>query len=840
MQANELYEFYLHSASSIQATVLMPLNTNPSCFHCGLPVLSKRPPTFQIDTTTHAFCCHGCHSICQAIIQSGNKDYYRYREGTNKTADTEDLPDLLKRLKLYDKTEIQRTFVRTDKNNDWKEAWLILEEIRCAACLWLNERTLRQLDGVLEVQMDYTGQQARVRWQPDKIKLSEILTAISNIGYIAHPFDAKHREALNKEQQQRSIKRIVFAVIFGMMVMQTAVSSYFFGASNEQGDYPLWITISRWSSLTATGFILLYSGQLFFRHAWRDLKNKTLGMDVPIALGLLVAWLGSLHSTVTGQGEVYYESIAMFVLLILIARFIELRARIDATALLDRTVKIIPATARRISNDSHHSLEEVAVIELQVGDRIQLSPGETVPVDAVLQSTVSHFDEALLSGESLPVKHSKGEHIMGGSINIDQPITLEVCSNSAHSTLSKMQQLTQQSVNDKPYYVDLAESVAGKFVATILFIATATLLYWLWVAPQYAIGHMVAVLIVTCPCALALAAPVSLSLCAAGLSRLQVMTVRMSAIEEMSHIDTLVFDKTGTLTQGKPQLASIIALGKQSKDRYLALAASMEQQSEHPFAKALRDAASGLTHVSLEKRLNHLGKGIEATLKGTQWKLGSEAFAGGESSLQDQQRLNTLREQGFSLLYLSNTLDLQAIFCIHDPLREGIEAFLAELSADKQCVILSGDHPQSVTAMAKSLGITESYGGMSPEDKLQWIKQRQQQGHAILMLGDGINDAPTLAAANVSLAFNDATDLAQSQCDLMILRKDYKHLASAFSLMKKTRTIILQNLGWAIAYNLLAIPAAAMGLVTPWMAAIGMSLSSFVVVLNSLRLRKMT
>jgi Cu2+-exporting ATPase len=265
----------------------------------------------------------------------------------------------------------------------------------------------------------------------------------------------------------------------------------------------------------------------------------------------------------------------------------------------------------------------------------------------------------------------------------------------------------------------------------------------------------------------------------------------------------------------------------------------MEQQSEHPFANALRDAATALTKVSLEQRFNHLGKGIEATLKGKQWKLGSESFAGGEPLLQDQQRLNTLRDQGFSLLYLSNTLGLQAIFCIHDPLREGIEAFLADLSADKHCVILSGDHPQSVTAMASSLGITESYGGMSPEDKLQWIKQRQQQGHVILMLGDGINDAPTLAAANVSLAFNDATDLAQSQCDLMILRKDYKHLASAFSLMKKTRTIILQNLGWAIAYNLLAIPAAAMGLVTPWMAAIGMSLSSFVVVLNSLRLRKM-
>ncbi len=834
-----------------------------NCFHCNLPIVSTPPPILAVLGENLVFCCHGCKAVCEVIVSSGNADYYQHREGSARTFNSSELPELLDKLKLYDNEKIQREFVRTDKNNDWKEAWLILEEIRCAACMWLNERTLRNLDGIIDVQMDYTGQQTRVRWNPDKIKLSEILTAITNIGYNAHPFDPSQRESLNKEQKQRSVQRIIFALIMGMAVMQSAIGGYFFGDLNAQGEFPLWIKISRWVNVISTFLILAYPGQLFFRSAWRDLKNKSLGMDVPVVIGLSVAWLGSLFSTIRGTGDVYFESIAMFVIFLLIARHIELKSRIESTALLDRASKIIPQTAKRIGEKG---IEEVPVIELSEGDKIQLAPGETLPVDGRLISLKSSFDESLLTGESLPVIHSKGDLVLGGSINVEQVIEVEVLSTKANSTLNEIQQLAQKSTNYCPYYVDIAESVAGKFVAVILFIASATFLFWAWKSGfndlSTALTNTISVLIVTCPCALALAAPVALSLGAAGLNRLHLLAVKMSSIEKLSHIDTIIFDKTGTLTTGESIVKTIKALGGLEIEEYAQIAAIMEQGSHHPFAKAItqyqfelsentkQPKKGGVCFKITNKQLKQVtGQGVEAVFDKVVWRLGNEKFINsffrGEThpftSPDTLKEINEWRKQGNSVLYLGTTERLHAVFCISDPLREGIDSFLQEANqlGIKRKIILSGDHQQSVDAIAKQLGITEAHGGFSPHQKLDWVRGLQQQSsHKIMMLGDGINDAPTLAVADISLTFSEATDLAKNNCDFILLSKDYTHLGKAFQLMRHTRRIILQNLGWAIAYNIIAIPLAVVGLITPWMAAIGMSVSSLLVVLNSLRLKR--
>jgi len=839
------------------------------CFHCNLPIVEKQPPRLEVEAQSRVFCCHGCKAVCEVIVSSGNVDYYKHRQGSARTFNSQELPELLDKLKLYDNEKIQREFIRTDKDNNWKEVWLILEEIRCAACMWLNERTLRDLDGILDVQMDYTGQQARVRWDPDKIKLSEILSAITNIGYNAHPFDPSQRESLNKEQKQRSVQRIIFALIMGMAVMQSAIGGYFFGDVNAQGEFPLWIKISRWVNVISTFLILAYPGQLFFRSAWRDLKNKSLGMDVPVVIGLSVAWLGSLYSTIRGEGDVYFESIAMFVLFLLIARHIELKSRIESTALLDRAAKIIPQTAKRIGEVG---LEEIPVIELVEGDKIQLAPGETLPVDGRLLSLKSSFDESLLTGESLPVMHTQGDLVLGGSINIEQVIEVEVQSTKADSTLNEIQQLTQRSTSFRPYYVDIAESVAGKFVAIILLIASATFFFWFWKDGfsnlSNALSHTISVLIVTCPCALALAAPVALSLGAAGLNRLHLLAVKMSSIEKLSHVDTIVFDKTGTLTTGEPTVKLVKTVGIIDRDSCLQIAASMEQGSHHPFAKAIikhhvesscksggvcfpstplrtGDSAQQDCFLSYKTLEQVSGQGIEAVFDKERWRLGNEIFIneftnGKNINAEQIEEIKSWREQGYSVLYLANTKGLQALFCIADPLREGIENFLqqADQLDIKRKIILSGDHQQSVDAIANQLGISEAHGGLSPQEKLQWVRELQEHSKQnIMMLGDGINDAPTLAVADISLTFSEATDLAKNNCDFILLDKDYKHLGKAFTLMRNTRSIILQNLGWAIAYNVLAIPLAAIGWITPWMAAIGMSVSSLLVVLNSLRLK---
>ena len=868
-----------------------------SCFHCGLSTKTTPPHFYEVLGEKREFCCHGCLSVCRVIVESGNADYYKHREGNAASLNNTALPELLDKLKIYDNEEIQREFVSTNKTDNWKEAWLILEEIRCAACLWLNERTLRALTGVIDVQMDYTGQQVRVRWNPELVKLSDILTAITNIGYHAHPFDPTQREALNEEQKHRSLQRIIFALILGMGVMQSAIGGYFYGGPDSAGEFPLWIKISRWVNVCSTFLLLAYPGQLFFRNAWRDLKNKTLGMDVPVALGLSVAWFGSLLSTIKQQDDVYFESIAMFVIFLLIARYIELRTRITATALLDRAAKIIPQTAILLasrgaaesmlerSDDSskgeacltknkkpHKSggvtkgpltevpVEEIPVIELNPGDLIQISPGETLPVDGIMQSSSSSFDESLITGESKPVIHHKGDLLMGGSINIDQVIEVEVTSGRSESTINEIHQLTQRSVSHRPYYVDIAEQVATKFVAVIITIAVLTYIFWAFWASKGsgdALANTIAVLIVTCPCALALAAPVSLSLGAAGLSKFHLLPLRMSSIEKLSHIDTLVFDKTGTLTSGIPTLEEIIPTADLSADECLAIAAVMEHGSHHPFGKAIIHAASeksSADHLYMASNIEHIsGSGVKSEFNQLEtdkhgpsgnWFLGNMSFTKVEEASLDKALKHDIeqwRNQGNSVLYLSNEQGLQAVFRIVDPLREGIAEFLqsAIKLGIKKTAIISGDHQQSVKAIAEQLGITEAYGNLSPEDKLEWLQQQRQLSPdcQIMMFGDGINDAPTLAATDVSMTFSNATDLAKNHSDFILLSKGFKHLAPAFKLMRKTRKIILQNLGWAIAYNIIAVPAAVMGFVTPWMAAIGMSLSSLLVVLNSLRLK---
>ena len=387
---------------------------------------------------------------------------------------------------------------------------------------------------------------------------------------------------------------------------------------------------------------------------------------------------------------------------------------------------------------------------------------------------------------------------------------------------------------------------------------TSTFLYWAWESNfndfSKALSYSISVLIVTCPCALALAAPVALALGAAGLNCLHLLAIKMSSIEKLSHVTTLVFDKTGTVTTGKPKLKSIKLIGNDSSESVLQIAASLELGSHHPFAKAIMQAheEEGGELLNINKIEQHSGRGIEAELDGVKWRLGSEKFAmevinSKKAPLNNDEftQIKIWRDEGYSVLFLSNTTQLQAVFCINDPLREGIESFIdtAKETGIQKHIILSGDHQQSVDAVAKQLGITEAYGGLSPRQKLDWVKnyqttmQKKKKLSKLMMLGDGINDAPTLAVADISLSFSDATDLAKNNSDFILLGKDYQYLGKAFQLMRNTRKIILQNLSWAIAYNIIAVPLAVMGLITPWMAAIGMSLSSLFVVLNSMRLK---
>ena len=803
-----------------------------SCFHCGLPLDPNFRESIPVSGRARSFCCHGCLAVARSIVDAGLEEYYEHRREKAVTADV--VPEIVRKLGFYDHPSVQKSFVRSTK--DTREASLLLENIRCAACLWLNERVLRGLDGVIEVDLDYASHHARVRWDPARIKLSEILESILSIGYVAHPYDATRREELNRIQEKRSIERLIFAGVIGMMVMNFAIAGYVMGLGDETGELSLWVRIGRWTSLFATTTLLAYPGQEFFIGTWRDLRNRRLGMDVPIVLGLSFAYLGSLHTTWSQSGEVYYDSIAMFVFLVLLARRIELRGRVRAADALDRVGKILPRLATRLDADGE---QEVLVTDLAPGDRVRVHPGEIVPADGRLIDGRSTFDESLLTGEPLPVARQPGDMLIGGTCNVDQTVILEVEKDTGDSTVAEIHRLLMRGMREAPRYAVLAQRAAAWFVAVVLLIAAVTATTWLLIDPALALPNTVSVLIVTCPCAFALATPVAAAIGVGRLADAGMLTVRSDAIEHLAQCDTFAFDKTGTLTLGELRVEQIATFGNLDAAQAVMLAAALEAHSEHPIGKALRAQHQGPVR-EVSDHLNRVGEGIQGTIDDTIWRIGKPAFALPAASLPRLQADHpTLMSSAYVVVALCDMDGNGALFALSDQMRPGVQELLATLRdrGVRHIALLSGDSQESVQQFAQNLDFDEALGDQKPSDKLTWIRRRQGDGARVAMAGDGINDAPTLAAADVSVSFAHATELAQVSSGLLVLGNDLGVIGEMRVVAEKTRRIMRQNLGWAAAYNFLAVPAAALGMIAPWGAAIGMSLSSLLVVLNALRLR---
>jgi Cu2+-exporting ATPase len=804
------------------------------CYHCHQPVPEGASWRLAVLGAERRFCCAGCHAVSLSITGAGLEDYYRYRNSAAMPGTDPSARDRAGQNALYDRPEIQESFVRTVGAS--REALLVLEDIRCEACLWLNEQHVRRLPGVLEADIDFTSQRARVRWDPQRTTLGEILRSIADIGYLAHPFDPAHRESLAGDRRTRSFERLLFAGLAGMPVMQFSLASYLAGAS-AGGTLPLWELIGRWSCLLVALAILAYSGQEFFVGAWRALRRGRLGMDVPIVLGLGSAFSASLVATLEQRGAVYFDGIAMFVFFVLLARALELRGRLAAAASLDLVAQILPATARRLRPDG--SEQSVACADLTPGDRVRVLPGESAPVDGRVIEGVSTFDESALTGEAEPVLRGPGQEVRASTRNYDQAVVIEVLRPVGESAVQQIQRLLRQAVVTRPPAAALADSAARWFVAAVLVAAAATALAWLWIDASMALSSAIAVLIVTCPCALALATPVAVTVAAGRLAAVGVLPVRMGALERLAKVDMAAFDKTGTLTRGRPELVALETLGGWDPEELRAVAGALERTSEHPIALALKRADRPGLLVTGARNLP--GAGVSGTIVGVPWRLGSAEFVleGRAPTADLRERLARWLRRGCAVVLLGALGEPRALLAFRDELRPGAHEALAALETQgfRRLAVVSGDHPRAVRQLGASLGLREALGGMSPGDKLAWLRQRQAEGGTLLMVGDGVNDAPTLAAADVSVSFKAATELAQSQSDFIVLGEDLGALPKAITIARRTRSAVRTNLLWAGIYNLLAVPAAAAGLVPPWAAALGMSASSLLVVTNSLRLR---
>jgi Cu2+-exporting ATPase len=771
-------------------------------------------------------CCPGCQAVAQAIVDNGLTDFYQYRTDNSKLA-RELVPEQLRNLELYDNPAIQKNFVR-DIEGTTRQAALILEGIVCAACVWLSERHVMQLPGVHKFQVNYSTHRAQVEWDDNQIKLSDILKAISEIGYRAHPLDPNRQEQIFKKERSQAIRRMAVAGFGAMQVMMLAVALY---AGDYQGMEINLERFLRWVSLLIATPVLLYSAQPFFIAAWRDLKMRTLGMDVPVALAIGGAYLASLWGTVTNTGEVYFDSVTMFTFFLLTGRYLEMTARQRAGRAAEELVKLIPAMATRIEADQQNV---VAVSDLMEGDIILVKPGESIPADGIVVEGSSSVDESLLTGESLPVRYQQGDQVIGGSVNIESSLKLEVKAIGQDTVLASIQRLLERAQSEKPRLGQLADRVASYFVFAILLIALSVGLFWWSRGSDDTFWIVISVLVVTCPCALSLATPTALTVATGQLTRLGMLTTRGHALETLSKITHVVFDKTGTLTEGKLQLTSVEVKAELSKDDCMKLACSLERYSEHPIARSILQAYGKNDFHVVSQNENTPGRGLQGNINNETYFIGNPDFIAEQTGI----TIQSLADDGVAVLLASRDR-LLAAYRFEDALRPASIQTIAELNqAGIKTLILSGDRQSNVDRIAGELNIAEATGFLTPEQKVAKLEALQSAGAVVAMVGDGINDAPVLSRAQVSIAMGQGTQIAQASADMVLLSNDLTHLVASIRMSRAMQAIIKQNLGWALLYNLIALPLAAAGWVAPWMAAIGMSMSSLIVVLNALRLNK--
>ena len=794
------------------------------CFHCGAPNPSPRW-RLAVHGAERTFCCAGCLGVAQTIRAAGLEGYYLRRNETGKRPQ-----EAADEWAHYDAAaEAGNLIARVD--GGLCEASLLLEGIHCAACVWLNESYLRRQRGVIDVSVNFATRRARVRWDPALTKLSDLLRAVAAIGYRAYPYDPARREVMARREGRSLLLRTAVALLAMMQVMMLAVPAYI----TSDGVEPQYQALLEWASLALTLPVLLYAATPFFAGALRDLRQGRLGMDIPVALGIAGAFGASVVSTLAGSGAVYYDSVTMFVALLLVARYCELRARQRAGDAIESIARELPDTAQRLPQyPGAATAETVLAASLAPGEIVRVAAGCAIPADGEIIDGRSSLEEAVLTGESWPRAKGPGDAVLAGSLNRESPLIVRVRAAGEATTLAALARLVERAAAARPRVARTADRVAGWFVGALLLVAAATALLWWRHDAGRALAVTLAVLVVSCPCALSLATPAALAAAAGALGRNRILAVRASALETLARVSHVVFDKTGTLTLGRVQLVEVTPLAGLGRGSCIALAAALEQGSRHPIASAL--AAAGASPLDVRCIEATAGCGVAGEVEGRRVRFGRPDWVaelhgrpvpGAVAPTAPERTPVALGDVGGWLAW----------FEFADSLRPGAAELVAALERMGIAVsLVSGDRGETVRGVAAAAGIADARGDARPEDKREFIATRQRGGAVVAMVGDGVNDAPSLAQANVSLCFGSAATLTQWTADIVVLGEDLSRVAEAIVHARRTFRVVRQNLLWAAVYNLVAIPLAAAGYLTPLAAALGMSASSLLVVANALRL----
>jgi Cu2+-exporting ATPase len=790
------------------------------CFHCGEIVVSDFG--FEINGQYQPLCCPGCRAVAELIADSGLAHLYQHRTsysekpGDNYGKDTNEFC-------VYDEPELAKTFCSTNSEGLLR-ASLLVGGVTCAACTWLIEHRLDTLDGVEDVQVNLASSRLDMTLDAGKTKLSSIFQTLAALGYKPLPFREDSRTALYREERHADLRRLGVA---GLGMMQVGMFAIALHAGGLQGMEVQYEQLLRWVSLPIAAWVVFYSARPFFSTAWRHLRVGALVMDLPIALAIGLAFCASLWATLTASGHVYFDSVVMFTFFLLLGRFLEKSARWHSLKLNSNLESALPDHVLVFKDDQWQPIPR---IQVAVGDRISVRTGELIPLDGNVLAGTSSVKEDTFSGESAPRPVGPGVAVYAGTLNLEGNIELQTTTVFARSRLASLQNMVSAPAAQKPDLVKFADAVSSVFIAVIIIAASATWCIWHFIAPDDAFWISLSVLVISCPCALALATPTALASASSRLRDSGVLVQGENALEGLLQCTHVVFDKTGTLTKGNLRIERVVLLGDLPESEVLGLCSALQQQSTHPISSAFSGYSPSTGFDQVEQ---HIGQGVEGTYYGTNWRMGNENFCRDIAPT-----LPTPPADNCIWIALCTEERALAWIGLMDEVRsEAAQVVKALQVKGLEVQILTGDTSPQGPAVAGSIGIKSIKTGQTPADKLQHIKHLQDNGANICMVGDGINDAAVLKRANVSFAVPGATDLSKAQADFVLVTGDLRQILSTWYSAQQCQRVVRENFAWALIYNLGAMPVAAAGLIAPWLAAIGMSLSSLLVVGNSMRLR---
>ena len=748
-------------------------------------------------------------------------------------------------LSVLDDPVEQQAFTRWRTAADGRreaESAFQISGMHCAACAELIETALRRQPGVVDAQVNASAARAQVTWRPEEVSASVLVRAIQQAGYGAVPDAAAPAREQRRLERRRALWRLFVASFCAMQVMMFATPSYVTAAGEMAPDLR---QLLNWGSWLVSLPVLIFSAGPFFSGAWRSLRQRRIGMDVPVAVGVGVTFLASSGATFDPAGpfghEVFFDSFTMFISFLLLGRFFEMTMRHRAAETLEQALARMPETAERL--DAGDQAETVSVQRLRVGDRVRVAVGAACPADGRLLVGASSVDESVLTGESRPVPKQIGDELVGGSVNLGAPLVMAVERVGSDTRYQTIVAMMRDALSQRPALARSADRFAGPFLWAVLALAALGALVWSQIDPDRAVWVAVSVLIVTCPCALSLAAPSALVAATAALGRRGIVLQRLDALEALAKMQRLFLDKTGTLTEAQARVVATRVLadepagsGGEAED-WPTRAASLAAWSQHPLSRALQVHGGGAAEPWVDVQ-EHAGAGVQGRdAQGRIWRLGAWAWIQG--AVDGSGPVRPEPASAGPVVYLGCDGQPLVGFEVDEVVREGAAAALAALErSGVKVALLSGDAPARVEALAARLGLDVAAAGASPETKLAVLGAAQARGDVVGMVGDGVNDAPVLARADVSLAMGQGALVSRLHADAVIVSSRLKDLADARALALRTMAVVRQNLMWAAVYNAACIPLALAGYLPPWAAGLGMASSSLLVVLNAMRLAR--